>query len=137
MRLVCLPLLGILLLGCSSEETPQKKANEIEGTWKFVDEKFDKLGIKHVAEITDEKIIQRVGKEGKEKEISFTYTLKPKTDPKEIDIVESTAIGKSVTRQGIYRLEDDKLTILIGFRKRPASFDKKIGTMRWEYERVK
>lgn len=65
------------------------------------------------------------------------FVLDPKADPPMIDLEESRE-GKSVIRQGIYRVADDTLTLAFAL-KRPAKFDSPAGESitLWRCKRVK
>src|SRR5262245_7517636 len=55
----------------------------------------------------------------------LTYTLSAGNSPKEIDFLEGQAHGSGNSRQGIYKIEGDMLTISFTCDKapRPTSFD--------------
>ncbi len=128
---LALPVVFLLLAAKQSEKDAKKELKKFAGTWEAVSLEVNGTkaganegkGLKAIVEGNTLTI-----KHG-EKTVKATFTIDPSKDPKWLDSI-TKAGGKELKSLGIYKFEDDKLSICytLGSGKRPKKFSTKGGT---------
>jgi uncharacterized protein (TIGR03067 family) len=101
---------------------PMTDKERLQGTWTEVEverdgkrEKKENRRAKQLVFRGDKLLIKEKGKE-----FECSFKLDPKQNPKTIDI---TVKDLHMVQQGIYRLEEDTLTMSFGKKERPSEFN--------------
>lgn len=107
-----------------SADNPKTDRDRIQGSWKGL--KLEVQGKAAPAEYIEKaKYVFKETKltifEGVKNVVESEFTLDPDKNPKTIDLVATEGPGKGRKMFGIYRIEDDSLTLCIG-EKRPTEF---------------
>lgn len=111
-----------------------KKPNEVEGTWTITALTIDgnQLGTNDVQQVPNVVITSDKFEVGGK--TAASYTISPDGTPKFVDLRLGETPEKADVSEGIYRLEDDTLTICLrpagGVKERPTEFESKTGSGR-------
>jgi uncharacterized protein (TIGR03067 family) len=116
--LLSLAFLGtpaVLLAGDANEDVAKAEVKKLQGTWqvtKWVGDSGEAVGADEIKDFTfvfkGETVDMRNGKDSKRP--MFKFSLNPTKKPKWLDIEMGGPIG---TTEGIYKLEDDLLTLCL------------------------
>ncbi len=107
-----------------SADNPKTDRDRIQGSWKGV--KLEVQGKAAPAEVIEKgKYVFKDKKltmfDGDKNVGESEFTLDPDKNPKTIDLVATQGPGKGRKMLGIYRIDDDSLTLCVG-EKRPTEF---------------
>lgn len=107
-----------------AEQKPKKDLEQIQGSWQGV--KLEANGQAAPADVIEKgKYVFKENKltifNGEKNVQECEFTLDPDKDPKTIDLVATSGQAKDKKMLGIYRIQDDVLTLCVG-EERPKEF---------------
>jgi uncharacterized protein (TIGR03067 family) len=133
-QLLAIAAVGILLAGTAKDDEKQKDMDKLQGKWQsavsIVDGTQRWTSLKINGNVLVYESNRSKGNGGEASFVKFTCELDTSKTPKQIDLTWAEFANKGKIQFGIYKIEDDKLTLCtsqIG-KERPKGFEVKEGS---------
>jgi len=125
---------GLLVGADDAADKAKKEVAKLQGTWKATTLQYNGKDIagKYPIQLVFKDDLATVGssKEVEKEYTKITFKPDPSTDPKAVDLVIAAGVQKDAVLEGIYKINDDELTICakVFGQERPTEFASKEGS---------